>query len=318
MNDKISGMKRPDIQALPQIADRLTFLYLEKCRLNRKDNAITVTDEAGIVHIPANALSVLMLGPGTTVSHRAIELAGDAGISIVWVGENGIRYYASGRPLTHSSSLLLRQARLVSNVRTHAQVVRRMYLLRFPLEQIDGLTIEQLRGREGSRIRNLYRRLAKEWGVNWKGRDYDPDHFDKGDPVNQALSIGNSCLYGLAVAVTASLGLSPGLGFVHVGHDLSFAYDIADLYKAEISIPAAFECAAKRPEDFAAHVRKKVRDLMRERHILERMVRDIKLLLMEDTNGEEPLQDVLYLWDDRKTERPSGHLYTDDETGDQI
>lgn len=69
-------MIRPDLQALPQVKDRMTFLYLEHCTLERQDGAITVTDENGVVHIPAAAISVLLLGPGTRVTHRAMELMG--------------------------------------------------------------------------------------------------------------------------------------------------------------------------------------------------------------------------------------------------
>lgn len=107
---EIPGMIRPDLQALPQIRDRMTFLYLEHCQINRDDSAITIKDERGIVYVPAAAISVLLLGPGTNVTHRAMELIGDAGVSVIWVGEHGVRFYAGGRPLTHHARLLQRQA----------------------------------------------------------------------------------------------------------------------------------------------------------------------------------------------------------------
>ena len=127
--DEMPGMIRPDLQALPQVKDRMTFLYLEHCTLGRQDGAITVTDEKGIVQIPAAGISVLLLGPGTRVTHRAMELMGDTGVGAVWVGEHGVRYYAHGRPLTTHSQLLLRQAELVSNTRKHLDVVRKICLL---------------------------------------------------------------------------------------------------------------------------------------------------------------------------------------------
>ena len=130
--DEMPGMIRPDLQTLPQVKDRMTFLYLEHCTLGRQDGAITVTDEKGIVQIPAAGISVLLLGPGTRVTHRAMELMGDTGVGAVWIGEHGVRYYAHGRPLTTHSQLLLRQAELVSNTRKHLDVVRKMYQLRFP------------------------------------------------------------------------------------------------------------------------------------------------------------------------------------------
>ena len=260
--NNLPGMKRPELQALPQVKDRLTFLYLEHCQINREDSAILMRDELGTVRVPAAGISVLLLGPGTTITHRAMELIGEAGVSIVWIGEHGVRYYAGGRPLTHRSHLLIRQAELVSNQRTHLDVVRKMYQMRFPNEDVSGLTTQQLRGREGSRVRKAYRQASQKWNIPWNGREYDPEDFSSGDLVNQALSAGHACLYGLAHAVIIALGCSPGLGFVHIGHDCSFVYDIADLYKAEITIPIAFEIAAANPEDLPGEVRRRVRDCL--------------------------------------------------------
>lgn len=296
MTDK-SGMIRPELQALPRIRDRMTFIYLEHAQINREDSAISVIDQRGKVFIPAASISVLMLGPGTTVTHRAMELIGDAGVSIVWIGEQGVRYYASGRPLTHQSELLIRQAELVSNQRSHLAVARKMYQMRFPDEDVSNLTMQQLRGREGSRIRLLYRSQSKTWNVPWSGREYSPDDFEGGNAVNQALSAGHACLYGLAHAVITALGCSPGLGFVHVGHERSFVYDIADLYKAEITIPLAFELASKDLEDLPGEIRRKTRDAMSKMKLLPKMVHDIQYLLMDNEEGISEA-DVVYLWDD--------------------
>ncbi|MFR5932502.1 MAG: type I-E CRISPR-associated endonuclease Cas1e [Oscillospiraceae bacterium] len=312
---KHSGMIRPDLQALPQVKDRMTFLYLEHCTLERQDGAITVTDENGVVHIPAAAISVLLLGPGTRVTHRAMELMGDTGVGAVWVGEHGVRYYAHGRPLTTRANLLIRQAELVSNTRKHLDVVRKMYQLRFPDENVAHLTMQQLRGREGSRVRNVYRAYAKETGVAWNGRVYNPDDFSSGDAVNQALSAGHACLYGLAHAVIVALGCAPGLGFIHVGHERSFVYDIADLYKSEITIPIAFQTAAEEPEDLPAVVRRRVRDAMVSARILERMVHDIRWLLLPEAESTEQ-EEVVYLWDNKIGTVSNGINYFREEEED--
>ena len=303
------GMLKPDLQALPQIRDRMTFLYLERCQINRQDSAITVIDEEGIVLIPAAAISVLLLGPGTTVTHRAMELIGDAGVCIIWVGEHGVRYYASGRPLTHKAGLLMRQAALASNQKQHLEVVRKMYQLRFPGEDISHLTLPQLRGREGARVRSAYRRAAEEWGIDWNGRVYDPENFAEGDAVNQALSAGHACLYGLAHAVIVAMGCSAGLGFVHIGHENSFVYDIADLYKAETTIPIAFETAAQQPDDLPAMVRRRLRDTFLQQHILERMVRDIKWLLSDSEGNSPPEEDTVLLWNNQREALRNGVSY---------
>lgn len=303
-----AGMFSPELQTLPKIADRMTFLYLEHCRLNREDSAIVVHDERGSVFVPAAAISVLLLGPGTDITHRAMELIGDMGVTTIWVGENGVRYYAGGRPLTHRSSLLLTQAELVTNQRGHLDVVRSMYAMRFPNEDVSGLTMQQLRGREGARVRSAYHTASVKYGVEWTGRDYDPEHFESGTPINQALTVGNVCLYGLAHAVIFALGCSPGLGFVHVGHENSFVYDIADLYKAEIVIPLAFEVASENPPDLPAVMRRRTRDAMVKAGLLERMVRDIRSLLRDKDEVEEP-EVKLYLWDNLREQLPSGHSY---------
>jgi CRISPR-associated protein Cas1 len=285
--------------------ERISFLYLERCLVSRQDNAITVTDLRGTVHVPAAALSVILLGPGTNVSHRAMELIGDTGASVLWVGEHGVRYYAHGRPLTHSSHLLIKQAALVSNTRSRLAVARRMYAMRFTDEDVSKSTMQQLRGREGARIRAAYRRASQKTGVVWNKREYDPNDFFAGDPVNMALSAAHACLYGAAHSVITALGCAPGLGFIHTGHERSFVYDIADLYKADISIPIAFEMAAKQPEDIGAVTRRAVRDAISDGRILECMVNDIRELLLGISEDGSLLDvpefetNILKLWDDK-------------------
>lgn len=315
------GIDKPELHALPLIRDRLSFLYLERSIISRHDNAITVTDARGTVHVPAAALGVLLLGPGTTVSHRAMELIGDSGTSTVWVGERGVRYYAHGRSLTHSSRLLVRQADLVSNVRTRIVVARKMYQMRFPDEDVSSLTMQQLRGREGSRVRAAYRHFSKLTGVPWRGRSYDPGNFEGSDPVNMALSAANACLYGALHSVIVALGCSPGLGFVHSGHDRSFVYDIADLYKTEFSVPIAFEIAAEHSlsafADIGSTARRRLRDTMSDGKLFERTVKDIRLLLLGDseTLGEaEP--ETLRLWDGKDSFVSHGVAYGKDTPGD--
>lgn len=311
-----AGMIKPELEELPQISDRMTFVYLEHCVINREESAVKVTDLDGDVFIPAAAITTLLIGPGCKITHRAMELIGDSGIGAVWVGEHGVRYYAHGRALNSHTRLLVKQAELVSNTRKHLDVVRKMYQMRFPGEDVRGLTLQQLRGREGSRVRAAYRKCSKEWDIQWDGREYDHEDFTSGTPVNQALSAGNVCLYGLAHSVICALGCSAGLGFVHVGHECSFAYDIADLYKAETAIPIAFEMAAmvrdefngNTPSDFSGMVRRRLRDEIVKQRLLERMVRDIKYLLSDsETQSEE--QNAVYLWDNIKGNVENGRQY---------
>lgn len=153
----IPGMDKPGLQELPRISERLSFVYLEYCRVDRNDGAIEAVNRRGTIDIPAASTTVLMLGPGTTVTHRAMELIGDSGSTAVWVGQNGVRFYAGGKALTHTSTLLLAQAKAVTNQRLRLDVARRMYQMRFPGEDVSHLTMQQLRGREGARIRAAYK-----------------------------------------------------------------------------------------------------------------------------------------------------------------
>jgi len=299
---------KPELKSLEQVKDRLTFLYVERSTINREDNSITVASARGIVHIPSADLTVLMLGPGTSVTHQAVELASETGLTLIWVGERGVRYYAHGRSLTHSAALLLKQAELVSNTRKRLAVARKMYQMRFEGEDVSTLTMQQLRGREGARIRQLYRKMSKETGVPWKQRDYDPKNFQKGDPVNQALTLANACMYGLAHAAIVSLGISPGLGFVHTGHERAFVFDLADLYKAQYSIPVAFRITAQEPENLEGEIRREMRNQFVKGRLLAQMIKDIHYLLSEE-NEQDAEVDVLALWDEKSGEVPAGTSY---------
>lgn len=284
------------VTALPRAADRMSFLYLEHCVVHREDGAVTARDDKGMVRIPAASLLAVLLGPGTSVSHQAMSLLGECGTAAVWVGERGVRYYAHGRSLATSSRLLVEQAARVSSPQKRLAVAREMYTMRFAGEDVDGLTMQQLRGREGARIRSVYRENSRRTGVPWKRREYEYDDFDASDPINQALSAAHAALYGVIHAVVVSLGCSPGLGFVHTGHERSFVYDIADLYKADVTIPIAFDVVAENMSDIAVTTRRRVRDRIFELKVIERSVRDIHKLFEVD-EGEDLQVNVVSLWD---------------------
>lgn len=309
----IAGAKKTELSELPRISDRVSFIYVEHAKINRIDSAITVSDYRGLVNIPVSLIGVLMLGPGTDISHRAMEILGDVGTSVIWVGERGVRYYAHGRSLAHSTRFLEKQAKLVSNKRTRLDVARKMYAMRFKGEDVSNLTMQQLRGREGSRIRKVYRDCSKKFNVKWEKRDYKVDDFEDGDPVNQALSALNVSLYGVCHSVIVALGMSPGLGFVHTGHDKSFVYDIADLYKAEITIPLAFELASKYKEgdDIGKLARLSLRDRMVDGKLMRKIVEDLQFLM--DVPVDERLDiDSIELWDDKDTNVKYGISYKED------
>lgn len=307
----IAGAKKTELTELPRVSDRVTFLYIEHAKISRVDSAIAVVDSRGTAKIPAAMVGVLLLGPGTDISHRAVELIGDTGTGMVWVGERGVRQYAHGRALNHSTRFLEKQALLVSRRETRLRVARHMYQMRFPGEDISKLTMQQLRGREGARVRRVYRKEAKNHGVEWTGREYKVEDFSDGTVVNQALSAAHVALYGLVHSIIVALGMSPGLGFVHTGHDLSFVYDVADLYKAELTIPIAFEIAEKYGEedDIGRITRKRVRDAFVDGKIMQRIVHDLQKLI-EIKEDEIMESDTLVLWDEKEKTTASGINYS--------
>jgi CRISPR-associated endoribonuclease Cas2 subtype I-E len=161
-----------------------------------------------------------------------------------------------------------------------------MYEMRFPGEDISKLTMQQLRGREGARVRAIYRAASDRTGVAWNTRNYTPESWFNADAVNRALSAANACLYGICHAGIVALGCSPALGFVHTGKQLSFVYDIADLYKSEITIPAAFDAAANHATKAESAVRRQVRDLINDQNLLSRIARDLQTLFDQNTDPQ--------------------------------
>jgi CRISPR-associated protein Cas1 len=144
---------------------------------------------------------------------------------------------------------------------------------------------------EGIRMRQAYADAAKEFHIEWKGRSYNREKWDYSDPINRALSAANSCLYGLTHDAILSAGYSPALGFIHTGKQLSFVYDIADLYKAELTIPLAFRITSQNSPDLEREVRIACRDKFRESRLIERIIPDIARVLDVDPDAVLKQQD---------------------------
>jgi CRISPR-associated protein Cas1 len=268
-----------DLHALPKFRDSLSYLYVEHARIDRHENSIAVWDEEGCTPAPASSLAVLMLGPGTRITQSAVTMLADNNCLVIWCGEENVRFYACGMGGTRSASAMLHQARLVSDDSLRLQVVKQMYWMRFGTVVDTALSIEQLRGMEGARVRDTYSRMGRETGLEWTGRSYDRGQWNHADPVNRALSCANSCLYGVVHAAILSTGYSPALGFIHTGKQLSFVYDIADLYKSELTIPLAFAVAKENPAQLERAVRYRMRDAFRETRLLQRIIPDIQKVL---------------------------------------
>ena len=269
----------PPLKPIP-IKERLSVLYIEYGQLDVLDGAFVVVDKNGIrTHIPIGGLACLMLEPGTRVSHAACALAARAGTLLVWIGEAGVRLYSAGQPGGARADRLLYQAKLALEDELRLKVVRKMYALRFGEEPPQRRSVEQLRGIEGARVRETYKRMASKYGVEWKARNYDVDDWGQGDIANRCLSSATACLYGVTEAAVLAAGYAPAIGFIHTGKPLSFVYDIADVYKFETVVPLAFRIAAKSPVNAEQQVRLACRDSFRETRLLERIIPGIEDIL---------------------------------------
>lgn len=316
-------MRVRDLHVLPKLSDGWTYLYVEHCRIDQEAKAVAIHDQRGKVPVPCANLALLMLGPGVSITHAAVAVLADHGCLVTWCGESGVRFYAVGMGETRSAERLLHQARLWADEDLRMQVVRRLYQLRFEDPFRPDLTLKQIRGMEGARVRDAYGRAARETGVPWSGRSYRRESWGSSDPVNRALSAANSCLYGICHAAIVSAGFSPALGFIHTGKMLSFVYDIADLYKADITIPAAFRAAAEGEEELERRVRLACRDHFVETRLLSRIIPDVRYTLMLSENAPWEALEVYDqdaaapgpLWDPDGVQVEGGRAHSlDDET----
>jgi len=263
------------------IKDRTSMIFVGMGRIDVKDGAFVVIDEVNgeRMHIPVGSLACLMLEPGTRISHMAVKLAATTGTLLIWVGEAGVRLYSAGQPGGARSDKLLYQAQLALDEDLRLKVVRKMFEVRFGEQAPQRRSIDQLRGIEGARVRKTYELLAKQYGVEWHGRRYDPKDWAKGDKVNQCLSAATSCLYGVTEAAVLAAGYAPAIGFIHSGKPLSFVYDIADLIKFETVVPLAFRIAATHPKRPDREVRVACREEFRRSRVLKRLIPMIEEVL---------------------------------------
>ena len=189
-----------------------------------------------------------------------------------------MRFYAFGLAPNHTNEMPRLHAAAWADKKRRTQIARRMFRMRFPSVEVEGRSVQELRGMEGMRVRALYARFGQEFGVTWKGRNYDRSNWDVSDGINRALSAANASLYALVGAVVCSLGYLPSLGFVHDGGTLPFIYDVADLYKHETSIPAAFLAARQKPNDAGELSRTLLKERIEEARILQRLPKDLAAL----------------------------------------
>lgn len=276
----------PHLRPIP-IKDRMSILFIEYGNIDVIDGAFVVVDKTGIrTQIPIGSIACLMLEPGTRVSHAAAALASRVGTLLIWVGEGGVRLYAAGQPGGARSDRLLYQAKLALDEDARLKVVRYMYEMRFGEPPPAKRSVDQLRGIEGARVKEIYKLMARRYKVPWKGRNYDVKDWNKGDVANKCISAATACLYGITEAAVLAAGYSPGIGFIHTGKALSFVYDIADIFKFDTVVPIAFKIAAQQPPEAERTIRKECRRIFVEKKVLDEMIPRIQEVL--DAGGLEP------------------------------
>jgi CRISPR-associated protein Cas1 len=278
------------LHELPPLRDRWSYVYFEFGELDQQKGGLVFHNASAFTPLPIHQLSLVMLGPGTSVTHAAVKALATNNCLLAWVGQEGIKLYAHSTGGTHSSRRLLAQAKLYSDEKLRLSVVKKMYSLRFPGEDLADKSLEQIRGMEGYRVRKAYQELASKYGIVWEGRTYDQDDWSAASPVNRTLSAANSCLYGVCHAAILSAGYSAAIGFIHTGKLLSFVYDVADFYKTELTVPVSFQLCATESEGLERKVRMACRNAFYEAKLLERILPDIAEVFADvsDDLGESP------------------------------
>lgn len=290
-------MKKDELDRLPMLKDCVSFLYIEMATIEQDEFSICIRQGRNEYRVPITEFASLLLGPGVSITHAAMKNIANAGTVVIWCKRNMDGFYTAGRGRTGSSQNLIMQAKAFADPDVHLRVVRNMYRLRFPDKDTSTLSIRQMQGMEGKRMQDLYESLAEKYNVDWTGRNYDVSEFDEQDDINIAISIGNAIVHDIVHAFLLILGFSTDLGFIHTGNIDSFVYDVADLYKSEISIPLAFEVASFfiRKDRIEKLIREKIHDKINEYGLLSKFPRHMKQLF-DGTGAEVFVPNEFSLW----------------------
>ena len=263
--------------------DRISLLYIEKAIIEQSKYGVQIRQKDKISEIPITTISCLLLGPGTSITHKAVENIADSGCSICWMGSEQLIFYAYGEPTTNSSKNLLKQIKYHESKGLHTEIIHKLYQYRYPNEKIKSLSLEELRGYEGQKMKECYEKYAIQYNYNWKGRHYTKGSFYATDLANQYITASNHLLYGITQAIIQILGFSPSIGFIHTGHIQSFTFDIADLFKEEITVPLAFYLATELKYFNRHKMLSELRTQITEKRVISRMV-NLLSSLFDDTS----------------------------------
>lgn len=273
-------------------SDRHGLVYLDRGRLSVEDGALTFAcaggggTPAGEFRIPHQTISLVLLGPGGSVSQDALRLLARHGAGLAAVGEDGVRMYTAPPLLPDFSHLARRQATLWADEKKgRLDVARRMYALRLG-EILPHRDIAVLRGIEGARVKELYKLTAQRVGIAWHGRRYERGDPTAADMPNQAINHASSAIEGAAAIAVAATATISQLGFVHEDSGQSFVLDIADLFRDEITVPTAFKAAKAVLANPALSIERTTRrmtgEAMRRLGVIAAMIDSIKTLFDDE------------------------------------
>jgi len=267
-------------------ADRHGLLWLDRGRLEVEDGCLRFitaggTLAAGNYQIPHQSVSIVLLGPGSSITHDALRLLAGHGTALAAVGDDGVRIYTAPPLMPDTSTLARHQMIKWAKPQSRLAVARRMYAIRLG-EILPSRDIETLRGIEGARVKESYRVMAERFGVPWKGRRYDRADPDAADMANQAINHAATAVRAAAaIAVTATATI-PQLGFIHEDSGQAFALDIADLYRDDLTLTIAFGAAkeaADADETVDRIVRRRASKAFVEKKVIPDMIDRIKQVL---------------------------------------
>lgn len=284
-----------NLKILPRVDSRISFLYIDYAKIEREDYAIVAIQRSEKLLIPIATIHTLWLGPGVSITHGAINIIASSGCHIVWCGDHGTRFYSfhSG---TRNSKNLLKQIEYFSSEEKKLYIIRKMYAKRFKDVDVKELNLKELRGLEGTQVRETYKFYAKLYKVKWKFRNANITSFEEQDLINQIITILNQYLYGICHGAILSLGFSTAIGFIHTGNMNSFIFDVSDFYKEKYIIPLAFKIYhSVNQETIDSDCRKYMRELIVENKLLSKIVKDI--LALFNTDDKEPELSINEIWD---------------------
>ena len=281
----LAGRLGLELARIPH-ADRHGLLWLDRGNLTVESGCLRFVTAGGALdpgdyQIPHQSVSMILLGPGSTISHDALRLLARHGTLMAAVGEGGVRLYTAPPMGPDRSELARRQAGLWANPETRVDVARRMYAWRLG-EVLPQRDIAALRGIEGARMKESYRLVANRFGVQWRGRRYDRANPAAADFANQAINHAATAVQAAAAIAVTSLSALPQLGFIHEESDQAFVLDIADLLRDKVTLPVAFAAAKEAEagtETIDRIVRRRVAVAFRKEKVIPAMIDRIKDLL---------------------------------------